>query len=451
MTASEGALLKMQVNARTILVLILLIAFLLRLGAALTWQRAAEAEGRLFRLGDSHSYWTLAEHLGHGRPYEYGSSEARIFRAPLYPLLLAPLTRISNENAAVGWARVLGCFLGTVAVGLVALLALRLGGIHAALATAALAAIYPSAIGMSIIVLSEALFMPLMVGYLLLWQRAWVAVSPKQFWGMSFLAGCLAGAAVLTRPSWLLFLPFVCGLGLVLGPWRTRHARIFLGTLLGLSLVMAPWWIRNASITGHFVPTTLQVGPSLYDGLHAGATGASDEGMAFMKSIIADQQREDARASEPPKSTLEYRINARAQGMALAWAQAHPGEVLRLSGRKFLRIWSLWPDGGDAGSPAIRWAVTLSCFAVLLLAIRFNWALRPRFSWIYSFCWLPCIYFTLLHMVFVGSVRYREPGMFVVLALAGCALSQWMKRTHASLQPETNVAREHGSGSVSQE
>ena len=37
-------------------------------------------------------------------------------------------------------------------------------------------------------------------------------------------------------------------------------------------------------------------------------------------------------------------------------------------------------------------------------------------------CWLPAVYLTLLHVVFVSSLRYREPAMLALLALAagGC-------------------------------
>lgn len=449
--------------------MLLLLAFIARLGAAAYWHNTAQHEGRLFRLGDSHSYWVLANQLGQGLPYEYGSSESRLFRAPLYPLLLAPFTRISEEPTAVWWARVVGCGLGTLSVGLVGMLAMRLGGTAAGLIATGLAAIYPSAIGMSIIVLSEAVFMPLMIGYLLAWNSAWAAHTVRRTWSYGVLAGVLAGGAVLARPSWLLFAPFAWGaavlvsrvvtpayrtetvaargkLGLVnlTAGWQRsdsdpeqkttrlgienhagwRHTWIFIATCLGLSLVMSPWWIRNAIITGHFVPTTLQVGPSLLDGLHPGASGASDEGMAFMEPIIAEQINADQQVNRQQlDSTLEFRINARAQRAAMDWAREHPMEVLALAGRKFLRIWTLWPDGGDINSTIMRLVITGSSFTVLLLAFLFHFRTSAPRGWFYLMLWLPCLYFTLLHMVFVGSIRYREPALFVLIAVAACTLA----------------------------
>lgn len=219
------------------------------------------------------------------------------------------------------------------------------------------------------------------------------------------------------------------------GPDRRRQTLIFVSTLAGLCCVMAPWWARNAYITGRFVPTTLQVGPSLLDGLHEGASGASDEDMAFMQTVLAEQLLEDQRQSGPLVSTLEYRLNARAQAAAVDWAKQNPVEVIKLAGRKFLRIWTVWPDGGEINSVFTRLAITLSSFSILLLAIWSSWPRIGRISWFYMILWLPTLYFTLLHMVFVGSVRYREPALLVLIPLAACAVARW--RHYAVVRPAT--------------
>jgi len=239
-------------------------------------------------------------------------------------------------------------------------------------------------------------------------------------------AGCFVGLAILARPSWLLFAPLLFAIGMLLGPKRGRHAAIFVGTMLGIVLVMSPWWIRNASVTGEFVMTTLQVGPSLYDGLHEGASGGSDEGMAFM-SYFAEEQRAEDDASDSLRGTFEYRLNRRAQRASIEWIKGHPSAVTLLAWRKFLRTWSLWPNGGDIGSGTLRAALTAGCFAIVALACMASFQhRRTKFEescWGGKFYWLPTVYFTLLHMIFVGSIRYREPALLVLTVLAGVGLA----------------------------
>lgn len=425
---------------------VLLIALAVRIFAAGYWHRAAESEGHLFRLGDSHSYWTLAGQIASGLPYQYGSPDASIFRAPVYPLVLAPFTWIIDERSAVWGARLFGCLMGTVSVALImsltkalteSICAARVANL-AMLCSGLLAAIYPGAIGMSIVILSEAIFCPLMLGYLLLWQRGWKSSTHRQRWIFGAVAGCLAGLAVLARPSWLLYAPFLFGVGVILGPHRARHASLFAATLMGMVVTMSPWWIRNASVTGEFVLTTLQVGPSLYDGMHEGATGASDEGMAFMSRFAEEQLVADT-ASNSLRSTFEYRLNRRAQRAAVEWIFAHPVDVALLAWRKFLRTWSLWPNGGEVGSSTLRLSLTIGCFGVLALACIGSWlsgpeGLRMRRSGMQLdggspvFYWLPAVYFTLLHMIFVGSIRYREPALLVLTILAGIGLARIIDR-----------------------
>ncbi len=423
--------------------LILLLAFLLRLIGSNFWQQQAIAEGKLFRLGDSEGYWVLAGHIARGEAYQYGSENASVFRAPLFPIVLAPFASLENAPRAIYYARLLGALLGTVAVWELWLLAKRLGGSSAANWAGIIAAISPAAIGMSVMILSEMLLVPLMLGHLLAWQKACSAAAQRHVIGWSMVAGMMAGLAILARPSWLLFAPFLMTVGLLLGPSRGRHLKIGVMTLVAMSVVMSPWWYRNALVTGKFVPTTLQVGPSLYDGLHPGATGASDEGMAFMQAIVAEQIALNERANPPHDGTLEYRINRRAQHLALEFARSQPVEVLRLAIAKFARTWSLWPDGGELGSTAIRLLISLSTFSVLLLALLGSWGRNVRDTWWIAVCWMPCLYFTLLHMVFVGSIRYREPAVFVLAALAGCAITDLTHRLAGRIRPTYSVPGEH--------
>lgn len=425
---------------------LLLLAFVLRVGAAVYWHRSALPENGFLRLGDSDGYWVLASHIARGEPYQYGSENASIFRAPMMPLLLSPMTLIEDRSTAIFCARIVGAVLGTLSVYLVSLLAFRLAGRHAALAAALLTCLYPSAIGVSIIILSEMLFMPFMLTFLLLWSNTLRATTPKQQVRLGLLTGIVGGLAILTRPSWLLFTPMVAVLGLALARRRMIHVQTIFLMGLGICIAMMPWWARNYNVTGKFVLTTLQVGPSLYDSFHAGASGGSDEGMNFMRRMEAEQTEADQASlqipegkAQPLEGTFEWRINRRAQQQAIDWCLENPLEVPRLAFAKLKKTWSIWPDGGDVGSPLIRAAVSLSMLSVMLLAFFGSYKLFRTQSLMLAICWSPCLYFTLLHMVFVGSVRYREPAVIVLLAVAGSTLARWFFPQDSSDQDSSRV------------
>lgn len=410
--------------------LIVLVALVFRLTAALYWHQLASADEHYFRLADSHSYWTLAEQIARSQPYQYGSVEAQVFRTPLYPLFLSALTWIPSQYWAVLAARCLGAVLGTIAVLLMMRIAENLGGPKAGFATGLISACYPSAIGMSVLVLSEMLFVPLMLGQILFWhgavQLAGTSQGPIQAYSgnkyklfLAFASGCLAGLATLTRPSWLLFTPCLALIQIFLGKKSVTTYFAAALAMVGLCLTMAPWWIRNALITDKLVLTTLQVGPSLMDGLRPGATGASDSDMQFMPEIIQRQRNIDQQSEGTLESTLEWRVNRLAMQTAVTWVRDNPESSIRLAFEKLKRTWSLWPDGKELASDTMRAAISLSCSTVVLLALVTTYrswsAHRPTLAII----WLPCLYFTALHVVFVGSVRYREPGVILLIVLAG--------------------------------
>ncbi|QDV69802.1 hypothetical protein Poly24_35190 [Rosistilla carotiformis] len=406
---------------------ILIVALAARCGAAYWWQARLDRQGQHFAFGDSQSYWTLATQIARGQPYEYGGPEAKIFRVPVYPLMIAPWIDRDDPYRNVLAVRYMGCVLGTLAVAGVMFYAHRLFGANAAACAGALAALHPGAISMSILILSEAPFCPMMVGNLWLWRLAFNAPNPRATLGWSLAAGALSGVAVLARPSWLLFAGFACLFQFLLVPSQFRKtAGMAIGMLIGFAVVMSPWWARSYQITGHFVLTTLQVGPSMYDGLHPGATGASDTGMSFNTEFARQQRLADAVATQLD-STFEYRLNQRMSKAAKTWAMENPGEVLRLAVVKVARTWRPWTSAEEIPGFAIRFASAAGMVIVVVPAAIGLWRYRRR-GWDVWMLWVPAIYFTCLHAIFIGSMRYRLPAVFILTILAAPVWATWLRR-----------------------
>jgi hypothetical protein len=430
--------------------LLLAIALAVRLGAAFYWQARLDRKHLRFEFGDSESYWTLGRTIAEGQPYRYGPEESQVFRTPGYPLLLAPLFSIARGDPPVTWARVESAVFGTLAVGGVWWLARKLFDARAGLIAGAMAAFYPGVVAISVLVLSEAPFCPLMLLQLSLWTVAWKADSLRQATVPALAAGAAAGAATLVRPSWLLFTPFAVVLALLLrvreqppepddSAFSIQHSAFsispsprpsprgrgriaWIGVLMltGLIVTMLPWWVRNARVCGRFVPTTLQVGASLYDGLNPRANGASN--MDLMPEVVEELRKQAADGEVPRDVALEVELDRQFRAAAWTFARDNPAGVVRLAGVKLLRMWNVWPNEPSFAAWPIRLATLLSYAPVMILGIVGAIGTIRR-GWPYVLCWLPAVYFTLLHVVFVGSIRYRQPALLGLMVLAAGVIS----------------------------
>jgi 4-amino-4-deoxy-L-arabinose transferase-like glycosyltransferase len=447
---------------------ILLVALVLRIIAAFYWQGNLDRDNQLFRFGDSETYWILAEKIAAGKPYDYAGPNSRVFRTPLYPLFLAPAT-LFEHRVGVLVARIAGCIVGTITVGLVMFAASQIIGRRAAAWAGIFAAIYPGAVGMSVFILSEAIFCPLCLLCLIAWQ--WADDNHHNSPGDSLkeervhadwpvglgsvVSGVACGLACLARPSWLLW-PVLLAMGTLFECWLYRRkdrsdwnrfiqivAR--LGVFgLAMSLTMSPWWYRNYLVTGHFVPTTLQVGPSLYDGLHAGASGASDEGMSFSLPFetelhVEDAKRENAGVDGNSVGTkrrepFEWRLNQRMLNAAILWAAQNPSDTVRLALVKFHKMWNPWPTAKELGSVWIRISESVVYVIILALAGIAIGSIRQHRRQLMLFV-APTIYFAALHVVFVGSVRYRQPAILVLCVVAGIGAAWMLDRINEWITP----------------
>ncbi|MDA7949962.1 MAG: glycosyltransferase family 39 protein [Pirellulaceae bacterium] len=416
---------------------ILVFSLVLRVGASYWWQDRVDkldvvqvSHGAKFNFPDSPSYWSLGKQIAEGKPYEYDGG--KIFRTPGYPILLSLCFYFYEEPSPL-LARWIGAVLGMFVVWEVYLLTTLLFSRQSGLIAAFLTAIYPGAIAMSVFVLSEALFCPLMLLQFFCWQKGWqgeigkIELPVSERLGYWLLTGFLGGLAVLVRPSWLLFMPFTLIFGIAFfliyreKCGLKRHLLASCWILVGLVVAMGPWWARNYQLTGHFVPTTLQVGASLYDGLSPIADGSSN--MEYVPRFKAQLRSEDRQAlKENPTLTpsslndsFEERLDRRMKEESIAWAQENPGKVVQLAGVKFLRIWSFWPSASEFKNQYFGWVLILGFTPLLVFGLM--GAYRMRKSWSMWLFVMPAIYFTALHMVFVGSIRYRQPAMLTLIVL----------------------------------
>lgn len=413
------------------LALLCLLALGVRFAIARHYQSKL-APDAAFEFGDSQTYWDLGLTIYRGRDYAYGPREYRVMRTPGYPALLAGLMRTMSGAATPWHARILSVALGVASVIVTYVAARCMFDARVGLIAASIATFAPCAIASSVFVLAEAPFIPVMVAQLACWWGWLTTDSPRRAQLLATAVGILAGAGVLIRPSWLLFTPLAL-LAMHALRWRQPTYRALqlapaVVCVLVFVLTLAPWWVRNERVSGRFIATTLQAGPSLYDGWRPDADGASD-----MRFVEAFEARADLDDSIPKKGIeRELMLDRQMSDAAWAWAVQNPGRVVKLAAIKFLRTWNVVPNFAEMQSPIVRAAVFLGYTPVLVTALLGAWRFRGRQDVLFV-CLFPAIYFSVLHMVYVGSLRYRQPAMFPLFILSAAWITDVF--LHAGRQP----------------
>lgn len=408
---------------------ILLVALLLRIVVAIAIEQRVTAAGRTFLIeGDANGYWELAQHLAAGHDYAIYQPPRYVLRTPGFPLLLAASIKIFGKSVLA--ASLVMAVVGTGSCWLTWLLARKLFDEFTGLWAMLLVAVSPLQIGSNVQILSETWFSFGLLVCLLALARL-LQSPPAAGWGrIAFSNGILTGLTVLIRPGWLLWVGLSSLLVIVFGP-MTIAKRILCAALIcgGCFVALLPWAWRNYEITGHWIFTSLWSGPSLYDGLHAGATGASD--MAFVDN-------------ENVFSTMsEFDANAHYKQRAIDFAIAHPRRTVELALLKAGRYLS--PSLNAAGFSGGVFSVFCVFWYFSLTVLIVSGALDLRHKLVcVGLLAGPFLQFLLVHMVFVGSIRYRLPLEFPLSILAAHGLvglrQRWNERTQRDGKRPSDLA-----------
>jgi 4-amino-4-deoxy-L-arabinose transferase-like glycosyltransferase len=204
---------------------------------------------------------------GPGRPGAYRVSHPSAYRPPGYPYALAVPELIANwlGGSRLGFARGFQILIGVLDVGLIGLLGALVWGRAIALTAMGLAAVYLPLILASGTLISEVLYVALMLGALcavLRWRE-------RGGGGWLLAAGVLAGLSALTRANGVIVVVGAAALA-ASAPRDPASSRAALGRARAALLValvavvtIGGWTIRNAVVFGQLVPISTETGGTL--------------------------------------------------------------------------------------------------------------------------------------------------------------------------------------------
>lgn len=392
-------------------------------------------------ISDEAEYWGAATWLAQGRGFAFFDGWVWT-RPPLYLIVLAAHARLFGPTAL--WApRLSQALLSVVLVYLVLRLAHRLAPVGrerlvALLAGWAMALSYSFAT-FGYLLLSETLFITLLIAALLALLR-WAALPVARLrWAWLALAGVLLGLSALTKALVLTWLPLVALWLLVragrggtrdVGAWRGRAASALAApALLTLTVcaIVLPWsayatarWGGGAGMI--LVDTT--GGYNFALGAQSGLPGGRDE-----------NQLHDQLCGGMQCDADQARRQQAAYALGWQWIAAEPAGFVRKTGRELLDMFQLQYGGAErlrAGYTAgevplphllgLLWDDTLYVVA-LLLAIGGLWRRQARPGKALVISWL-------LYNIVVGALvfainRFRQPLLPFLFIYAGCELAQW--------------------------
>jgi 4-amino-4-deoxy-L-arabinose transferase-like glycosyltransferase len=391
---------------------------------------------------DAQTYRSLGQSLADGkgyiRPHLHQNTGIALPSAefpPLFPLLLAGFDLVGASTVSA--QRLFITVLSLATVVLIGLLSRRVAGPTVGVMAAAFAAIYPMIWMSDAALMSESLYLFLVVAALLLLYR--IIDEPGRMSTWAFFGG-VGGLAALTRSQgiWLpLFLGVPAALFVGAGSWKRRV--LHLVAVIGVSAaVIAPWTIRNADRFNTFVPLSTNFGlgllgancPASYYGVRTGSWVESCAGTG----------RTDGRLDQATLSVHD-------EHAALSYVGDHLGRLPTVVAARVLRLGALYHTGDEIAYEAhegrVRWVLWLgtAMFWVLgLLAARGMWVSRRRHPiWPLT----TSIGFVVFQAaVLFGNQRLRIDAEPAIIILAGIAIEEFLRNrtglpTRIGLQPPT--------------
>jgi 4-amino-4-deoxy-L-arabinose transferase-like glycosyltransferase len=341
------------------------------------------------------------------------------YRPPLFPGLLSLVDRaVGSGVPTTRWeaGRLVEAALGAIAVLLVCVIAARLWGRRVGLVAGAIAAVFPPLVLAGSSLLSESLFIPLVLA------ATWAALRSRDQRGeirWALLAGALAGLGALTRANGV---ALVIPLGLLVWPSRPKPFTAPLALVATTAVILVPWTVRDALTMHAIVPISTESG-YVVDGTYNATVARDTRFPGLWAPPVA--QLHDVLARHPGDD--EHQVSGALDHQGFHYALAHPAFVGRVVFWGAVRTMGIAPGFERAGAVDESypvWLVDLSIYAywvVGLLALA--GVLIPTLRRGPAAFWGVPVTIVLSFIFVEGSIRFRSPADPFVVMLAAATVT----------------------------
>jgi len=376
--------------------------------------------------GDELDYHSIATSLTEGEGYRSGGY-LTCRRPPVYPVVLAGAYKLFGPSVTA--ARILQILLGMLLVYLVFRVARRFFGGNVGFIAAALAALNPFLILMSGYLLTENIYMVLVMTALLVMPTPGHINSSLR---TVLTAVVLMAVATLARPTGLPLALWMLGTSVLFGSgWLGYRLRNGLIAAVLFAAILLPWSLRNQAVAGGWVGLTTHGGITFYQGNNQKVVDIPHYrgGVAPLDGL--PHAAEIARMGE-----LERERFTREKGME--FLRANKPLLPRLMWWKFARFWRLKSESGLSGiksgwwwsqdSIAGRLASNLDVgflYAVVVFPLFVAGIVLTRRRWReLVFLYGVVVAHTAVALVFFGSIRGRVPVEPVIAIFAAVTIER---------------------------
>jgi len=341
-------------------------------------------------------------YLQSGRELFAGGQMSSHEYMPLYPVW----TYLTGGGVTLRLADI-GLSLATIWV--VWRLALEIFGERRSALLAAFAmAVWPHAVFYSVSGLTETAYTLIVaLGFLNLYRHRW--------WS----AAVLLAVSVLVRPSLDIAIPvLILAFSVLVHREGPKTAGKRLGQYLAVYLVvMTPWWAHQFVKYDAFVRLNLGDGIVLYAGNNPmNKTGGGITGVDVDSAKFFELRHDPIARNEALKRA------------AFAYIREDPGRFLAMAGVKFLRFWRLWPYAPRYRTMPVI-IVSLLSYGVMLAAAIWCLVANSREHWrAFAPIVLTAGYLSLVHMITIGSIRYRFPLEPFLIVLGTYPIARLLER-----------------------